>query len=42
MLVLDVKGNYYRKVLEFAKNCGRENDLIVISLGGKYKYNPLT
>ena len=41
MLVLDVKGNYYRKVLEFAKNCGRENDLIVISLGGKYKYNPL-
>ncbi len=41
MLVLDVKGNYYRKVSEFAKNCGRENDLIIISLGGKYKYNPL-
>ena len=41
MLVLDVKGNYYLKVSEFAKNCGREDDLIVISLGGKYKYNPL-
>lgn len=41
MLVLDVKGNYYLKVAEFAKNCGRENDLIVISLDSKYKYNPL-
>ena len=41
MLVLDVKGNYYLKVSEFAKNCGREDDLIVISLGGEYKYNPL-
>ena len=41
MLVLDVKGNYYIKVSEFAKSCGREDDLIVISLGGKYKYNPL-
>ena len=41
MLVLDVKGNYYLKVSEFAKNCDREDDLIVISLGGKYKYNPL-
>ena len=41
MLILDVKGNYYIKVLEFAKACGRENDLVVISLDGKYKYNPL-
>ena len=41
MLVLDVKGNYYLKVTEFAKQFNRENDLIVISLGGKYKYNPL-
>lgn len=41
MLILDVKGNYYKKVCEFAKNCSRKNDLIVISLGGKYKYNPL-
>ena len=41
MLVLDVKGNYYLKVAEFSKQFNRENDLIVISLGGKYKYNPL-
>ena len=41
MLVLDVKGNYYIKVSEFAKQFNRENDLIVISLDGKYKYNPL-
>ena len=41
MLVLDVKGNYFSKVTEFAKNCGRENDLIVLSLGGNYRYNPL-
>lgn len=41
MLVLDVKGNYYIKVSEFASNCGRKDDLIVLSLGGNYKYNPL-
>ena len=41
MLVLDVKGNYFIKVSEFAKQFNREDDLIVISLGGKYKYNPL-
>lgn len=41
MLVLDVKGNYYVKVSEFARNCGREDDLIVLSLGGDYRYNPL-
>ena len=41
MLVLDVKGNYYLKVLEFAKASSREDDLIIISLNGEYKYNPL-
>lgn len=41
MLILDVKGNYYEKVSEFSKISGREDDLIVIELGGKYKYNPL-
>ena len=41
MLILDVKGNYYQKVIEFAKECHREEDLIIIELGGKYKYNPL-
>lgn len=41
MLILDVKGNYYTQVLEFAKSCGRENDVITIQIAGKYKYNPL-
>ena len=40
-LILDVKGNYYSKVLEFAKSCNRLGDVIVIELNGKYKYNPL-
>ena len=40
-LILDVKGNYYSKVCEFAKNVNRSKDVIVIELGGKYKYNPL-
>ena len=40
-LILDVKGNYYQKVKEFAKNSNRENDVIVIELNGKYTYNPL-
>jgi len=41
MLILDVKGNFYEKVLEFARDCDRENDIVLIKLGGKYKYNPL-
>lgn len=41
MLILDVKGNYYKKVLEFAKQYDRTEDVIVIELGGKYYYNPL-
>ena len=41
MLILDVKGNYYSKVLEFVKKYKRENDLIVIDLSGNIKYNPL-
>ena len=41
MLILDVKGNYSEKVLEFAKNVDRENDVYVIDLSGKVKYNPL-
>ena len=40
-LILDVKGNYYQKVKEFAKSSNRENDVIVIELNGKYTYNPL-
>ena len=41
MLVLDVKGNYYSKIVEFAIASNRLNDLIIIELNGKYKYNPL-
>ena len=40
-LILDVKGNYYKKVLEFAKEADRLDDVVVIELGGKYCYNPL-
>lgn len=40
-LILDVKGNYYSKVLEFATEYNRVNDVIVIELNGKYTYNPL-
>ena len=41
MLILDVKGNYYNQVLKFAKKIGRQEDIVVIEIGGKYKYNPL-
>lgn len=41
MLILDVKGNYYKKVKEFAERENRTSDLIVLELGGFYKYNPL-
>lgn len=41
MLILDVKGNYYREVARFANACNRLSDLYVIQLGGTIKYNPL-
>lgn len=41
MLILDVKGNYYYQVKQFAKQAGRLNDIIPIQISGKYKYNPL-
>ena len=40
-LILDVKGNYYSQVKKYAEKFGLQNDVIVIELGGKYKYNPL-
>lgn len=40
-LILDVKGNYYSKVRDFAKEFNRLDDLIVIEVNGFYKYNPL-
>lgn len=41
MLILDVKGNYYEKIIEFADKANRLNDLIIIDLSGGLKYNPL-
>ena len=41
MLILDVKGNYYNQVKKYAKEYNLLNDLNVIELGGKIKYNPL-
>ena len=41
MLILDVKGNYHQKVLEYANEAGRLEDVIVIDLSGNFKYNPL-
>ena len=41
MLILDVKGNYYKQVKKYCNTFSRTNDLIIIELGGKYKYNPL-
>ena len=41
MLILDVKGNYYREVVRFASSCNRLSDLYVIELGSNVRYNPL-
>ncbi len=41
MLILDVKGNYYDQVINFANSSNRIDDIIVIEINGKYKYNPL-
>lgn len=41
LLILDVKGNYHTKVLEYIDEVKRQQDKIVIEVGGVYKYNPL-
>lgn len=41
MLILDVKGNYYRQVEKYANDYNLKNDLIVISLNSNTYYNPL-
>lgn len=41
MLILDVKGNFYKQVKQFCNIYDRENDLITIEIDGKFKYNPL-
>ena len=41
MLILDVKGNYYKQVLEYAKKYNLEKDIIIIGLNSNVFYNPL-
>ncbi len=41
MLILDVKGNYFEKVIEYAEESNRLDDIISIDLSGRFKYNPL-
>ena len=41
MLILDVKGNFYKQVLNYADKYNRTEDIIVISLDSDIRYNPL-
>ena len=41
MLILDVKGNFYKQVKEYAYKFGLQDDLIVLGLKNNIKYNPL-
>ena len=41
LLVLDVKGNYCKEIIKYVNKFNRLNDLIIIDLTGKFKYNPL-
>lgn len=41
MLILDVKGNFFKQVLKYANNFNRTSDIIEISLDSDIRYNPL-
>lgn len=41
MLILDVKGNFFKQVLKYANNFNRTSDIIEISLNSNVRYNPL-
>lgn len=41
MLILDVKGNFFKQVLEYANEFNRISDIIEISLISDVRYNPL-
>lgn len=41
LLILDVKGNYYKQVEKYCEIYNRKNDLMVLSLDGSVCYNPL-
>ena len=40
-LILDVKGNYYRQVQDYCRQCHRLQDLIILGLNNHVFYNPL-
>lgn len=41
MLILDVKGNFHKKVLKLSNSLGLDDDVITVELGGSTFYNPL-
>ena len=41
LLVLDVKGNYHIQVKKYCEKYNRTSDIMVLSLDGTNKYNPL-
>lgn len=41
ILILDVKGNYFKQVKQFATKYNLEKDIIEIGLNSKARYNPL-
>ena len=41
ILMLDVKGNYYKYAKKIAFECNRNKDIVVIEINGNNKYNPL-
>lgn len=41
MLILDVKGNFHKQVLNYAKQFHLQQDLIILSLHSNIYYNPL-
>ena len=41
LLILDVKGNYYKQVKKYCNLYNRKKDLLILSLDGNIKYNPL-
>ena len=41
LLILDVKGNYHKQVENYCTLYNRQKDLIILSLDGNIRYNPL-
>lgn len=41
ILVLDVKGNFYKEIEKYADSFNRKSDFLILELGKNIKYNPL-